>query len=124
MVLELYRIADPNNPCTTRQRLDYYELSACEPTLNIYTRCLTPSVTAYYALRVVPTRAPTCSDENTYKFVVTVESETPACTTCTVTCSTSPDDACQDDPNDPATNEGCDVTPNVFMPFQVGNNTY
>jgi hypothetical protein len=124
MILELYRIADPNNPCTTKQRLDYYEFSACAPSLNIYTRCLTPSATAYYALRVVPASTFACTDHNTYKFAVTVESETPACTTCTVTCSTTLDDPCQSAEGQPATNEGCNATPPTFMPLQVGNNVY
>jgi hypothetical protein len=124
MIWELYRILDPNHPCSSAQRLDYYEFLACEPALNFYTRCLQPSSTKYYAMRIFPARATPCTDHNTYQFSVAVESETPACALCAVTCSTSPDDACQDDPNDPATNEGCNVTPNVFMPFQVGNNTY
>jgi hypothetical protein len=121
---ELYRIDDPNVPCETRQRLDYFEILPYEPAVDVYTPCLLPSDTKYYAMRIFPLGGCSCTDTNKYKFTVAVVSETPACGLCSVTCSTGPDDACQDDPNDPDTNRGCEVWPNEFMTYQLGNGTY
>jgi hypothetical protein len=121
---ELYRINDPNAPCASLERLDYYEFMPFAPAVDIYTPCLQPSSTKYYAMRIFPRAMCTCTELNKYKFTVAVVSETPACGLCSVTCSTGPDDACQDDPNDPDTNRGCEVWPNEFMTYQLGNGTY
>jgi hypothetical protein len=120
---ELYTV--PSGNCANKARLDYYEFDACDANVSIYTSCLTPNNSAYY-IRIVPTDDVSCSQHNTYRFQYSVVNEAPACTACSVVCTTSPDDACQSGPNDPETNAGCngEMPPGGFMEFTPGDNTY
>jgi hypothetical protein len=122
---ELYSV--PGSNCTSKLRLDYYEFDACKSNLAIYTTCLQPSNSVYY-MRIVPTSAVSCTQWNTYRFQWSRVTEAPACTTCGVICTSSPDDVCQSDPNGPETNAGCNApdpnNPANYMYFTAGNNTY
>jgi hypothetical protein len=122
---ELYSV--PGDVCANKVRLDYYEFGVCESNVTIYTACLQPNNSVYY-MRIVPTGAVDCTQWNHYRFQYAVVNEAPACTTCSVICTTSPDDACQSGPNDPETNAGCNAAdpnnPANYMYFTPGNNVF
>jgi hypothetical protein len=124
MQWELYSV--PGDVCANKVRLDYYEFGACEANVSIYTTCLDPNATYY--MRILPTSTVDCTQWNKYRFQYSVVTEAPACTTCSVVCSTTLDNPCQSDPNGAETNMGCNASdPNAagnYMAYVAGNNTY
>jgi hypothetical protein len=126
---ELYSV--PGDNCANKVRLDYYECGACASNVSVFTPCLDPNNAVYY-VRFVPN---TCGDVgcddssmNRYRFQYSIVTEAPACTSCTVACTTNIDDPCQTDPNSPDTNAGCTAAdpnnPAHYMTFSAGNNTF